>query len=618
MIEKIGNVTMNYQFYKGADLYSDGEIEDWMLRFAQQGQIEKALWANTQWPIFYHFTPIRENIIDWYPIKQGASVLEIGAGCGAITGILSRRAQRVVCIELSKKRSLINAHRNKDYDNIEIMVGNYEDIELEEKFDYITLIGVLEYAEYYIHSEHPAQDMLRQLRAMLKPDGKILIAIENRMGLKYLNGASEDHTGGLFDSLYQYHGRKGVRTYTKPELEHLLRSAGFLKSKFYYPLPDYKLPRMILSDDSRLYSGFMKGMMTAYDRDRFVFFEEDMVWDTLCRDGALGYLSNSFMVEACSGQSMLSNIESVFYAIAKRNAEYMTCTKIYTDGSKKTAVKSALRSEGGEHVESFLTNYESMDGLYKSIRLVPPVKTAQGIEFAFIEGKNIHDALLERAYDKENIKRNVQLMLDRVLDFNEDYITEFYITEDFINVFGKVSLEGVPAVVVANIDSTFSNLCERDGELYCFDYEWVFHFPVPVAFIRYRMLGYWYVDAKEYLPYQNSEEFFMDFGFTEQEILVYGGMDSCFINYVSKGKKGYQYEGQYVKSGIRFFAVSDAIEQMGKEQRALTEEKEQLEKAYDELAAEKERLERKLDMHMRNEERLRGRLVREPRRDKHV
>ena len=29
------------------------------------------------------------------------------------------------------------------------MVGNFEDVVIEEKFDYVTLIGVLEYSIYY-------------------------------------------------------------------------------------------------------------------------------------------------------------------------------------------------------------------------------------------------------------------------------------------------------------------------------------------------------------------------------------------------------------------------------------------------------------------------------------
>lgn len=47
---------------------------------------------------------------------------------------------------------MINYERNKHYDNLEIIVGNFNDIKFENKFDYITLIGVLEYARLFTNT----------------------------------------------------------------------------------------------------------------------------------------------------------------------------------------------------------------------------------------------------------------------------------------------------------------------------------------------------------------------------------------------------------------------------------------------------------------------------------
>ena len=85
-----------------------------------------------------------ENILSWIPFTGEEKVLEIGSGCGAVTGALCERAKEVTCIELSMKRSKINAYRHQDQDNLKILVGNFQEIEknLTEKYDYITLIGV--------------------------------------------------------------------------------------------------------------------------------------------------------------------------------------------------------------------------------------------------------------------------------------------------------------------------------------------------------------------------------------------------------------------------------------------------------------------------------------------
>ena len=144
--EKIGNVTLNYDYYPGEDLYSDGAIEDEILqivRNASRVEYPGIIEEKRSWPILYHLSPLRGNIVDWLPIKPEDKVLEIGSGCGAITEKLAQKAKKVTCVDLSAKRSHINAYRNQDKDNIEIYVGNFADIEpsLAEDYDFICMIG---------------------------------------------------------------------------------------------------------------------------------------------------------------------------------------------------------------------------------------------------------------------------------------------------------------------------------------------------------------------------------------------------------------------------------------------------------------------------------------------
>jgi SAM-dependent methyltransferase len=252
------------------------------------------------WAILYHLSPIRQNILEWYDFDQNATVLEIGSGCGAISGLFCEKVKRVVGIELSKRRSMINAERNKQFDNLEIMVGNFEDIELTEQFDYVTLIGVLEYADSYINSDKPYEEMLRKVKKFLKPGGKLIIAIENKFGLKYWAGAMEDHTGNLFDGLEDYRNVSSVRTFSKNEIEELLGQAGYSENEFFYPIPDYKLPNVVYSEKFLPSMGDLRNMSTAYDRARFKLFDEDTVYDQLCKDKQFEYFSNSFLIFAKS------------------------------------------------------------------------------------------------------------------------------------------------------------------------------------------------------------------------------------------------------------------------------------------------------------------------------
>lgn len=155
MLEEIGKIKLDYSKYSGKDLYCDGAVEDELLNIVKNMspvEYAGALEERKSWPILYHLSPLRENIVEWIPVKKSDKVLEVGSGCGAITGLLSRKADSVTCVELSEKRSLINAYRHSECDNVTIHVGNFKDVEpeLPGDFDYIFLIGVFEYGQSYI------------------------------------------------------------------------------------------------------------------------------------------------------------------------------------------------------------------------------------------------------------------------------------------------------------------------------------------------------------------------------------------------------------------------------------------------------------------------------------
>lgn len=299
--EKIGSVVMDYTYYPGEDKYSDGAIEDEMLEIAknyQESEWPAVIAERKSWPVLYHFSHVRENIIDWLPMTGTEAVLEIGAGLGAITGVLTRKAGKVTCIDLSRKRSTINAWRHKECSNLKFLVGNFQDIEenLTEQFDLITLIGVFEYAQFSIQSENPFVDYLEKIRRHVKPGGRVVIAIENRLGLKYWAGATEDHTGVYFEGIEGYPTTDYVRTFSKPELEQIMRAAGFEKYVFYYPYPDYKMPECIYSDEYLPKKGELNRNRQNYDRERVQVFREELAYDSLIESGLFPLYSNSFLV----------------------------------------------------------------------------------------------------------------------------------------------------------------------------------------------------------------------------------------------------------------------------------------------------------------------------------
>jgi len=299
MFNIIGKVEIDLANYKGKDVYSDGFIEGEILDYVKSSpkNIDNILFNEDRWPILYHFSPYRRNLLEWYDFSPNATFLEIGAGCGALTGLFCEKNKKVVAVELSKRRAEIIAYRYQQVNNLKIKVGNLQNIKITETFDYISLIGVLEYANLFMEKESPYEEILLIAYSYLKKEGKLILAIENKFGLKYWNGAAEDHTGIFFEGIENYR-QSNFSTFSKKELTSLLYNTGYHNIVFYYPYPDYKLPEQIFSDYYLPKPGQVSKIAPNYDRERFVFFDEGIVFNNLITNNLFDFFANSFLIFA--------------------------------------------------------------------------------------------------------------------------------------------------------------------------------------------------------------------------------------------------------------------------------------------------------------------------------
>lgn len=569
----VGKVLLDDTHYPGEDLYSDGAVEDEMLTLASSFEEEafnEEIARRGSWPILYHFSHIRENIANWLPLTKEDKVLEVGAGCGAVTGALAQRAGQVTCIDLSMKRSLINANRHKDYGNIKILVGNFQDIEknLEEKYDYITLIGVFEYSEGYIGGENPYVEMLQKITAHLKPEGKIVIAIENRLGLKYWAGCTEDHNGLFFQGLEGYPDTHGVKTFSKKELEDVFAAAGEYRCDFYYPYPDYKFPMAIHSDAWLPGLGELREVNYNFDRARLRLFDETRVYDTIIANDLYPVYANSFLVlaepEALAEAEEPEGTDEPLpdESVARLQEEQKAREKaeeeriIYVKHSNERDVRFAIRTEileradgqrrvrkvaetkaGEAHLNHIHKSYQLLKGLYRgtAIEMNRCEKENGSVSLEYLTGTTLEemlDALLE---DKQ---------MDKLWKTLNDYLDVlrkagghqlFAPTEKFAEVFGRVDLpDGLISADVSNIDCICSNLLwnAEKKKWQMLDYEWTFAFPIPVNYLIYRVLHY-YLYTSTIRGCLLEEDFFGRAGLTNVECLAYGKMEENFQKYIT-------------------------------------------------------------------------------------
>jgi 2-polyprenyl-3-methyl-5-hydroxy-6-metoxy-1,4-benzoquinol methylase len=305
----------------------------------------------TDWPSQYHLTSARANIMrPFEKMLKGANVLEIGAGCGAISRYLGECGADVLALEGSPRRASIARERTRDLGNITVLAEKFDQFKSYHQFDVITLIGVLEYANLFTPGDNPALIMLQRVRQLLKPEGKLIIAIENQLGLKYFAGAPEDHFGKPMVGIEGRYGRDQAQTFGRPVLTKLLKHAGFETSSFLAPFPDYKLPSSIVTEAGFAHDEFDASAFAwqSVKRDpqlpEVCSFSLELAWPVIFANDLGLETANSFLIIASPTQQVL---------VPAGDLAYHYSTTRLAKFCKETIFQSKITSRDGEVLVSY-------------------------------------------------------------------------------------------------------------------------------------------------------------------------------------------------------------------------------------------------------------------------
>ena len=494
---KVNNVTVDLSCYYGNGQYSDGDVENEILEALKQGKADELLHSDNRWPVLYHLSSIRHNLLEGINLKKDATVLEIGCGCGAITGVLCKKVKSVDAVEISPRRAEIAAYRNQEYNNLTIHVGNLNDMKFGKKFDYVTLIGVLEYAGSFTKTDNPYVDFLQNCRKFLKDDGVLILAIENRLGMKYWSGAREDHTGGYFDGITGYTKTTAVRTFARKELKNLLQIAGYGEQKWFYPHPDYKMPFDIFSDEHTPETKDVYGLTNCeYDMDRLELFSELNATIGIIEAGLYQEFANSFLVlcNNYNADDILPQAEYIHYSI-DRKKETGLYTKILYNSDKKVIYKCARNKESRALLKNIAENCKILSGIYgkehvAQCRLI----NDDLLEMEYIEGPTFQE-LIFQATEEAGIYGFVKYL--------EFYCNNILMGDNNDNKKPLFNFNSNNRII--NFDLNLDNIIYSNDKYVIIDYEWLLP-SVPAKFILYRMFRHMIVNFKEEIIKYNIDE----------------------------------------------------------------------------------------------------------------
>ena len=364
--------------------YSDGdEIENRIWQAIASSPDRSVLSTDlkrhcTDWPSLYHLSGTRANLMrPLRPLFQG-DILEIGAGCGAISRYLGEctagSGSRLLALEGSPRRAAIARARTQGLDHVTVVTEQFDTFAPARQFDVVTLIGVLEYANLFTGGPTAALSMLQRARQLVKPGGHLVIAIENQFGLKYFAGAPEDHLGTPMVGIESRYGNSQAKTFGKKALQRLLKDAGFPHDTFLAPFPDYKLPVSVISEAGMQAPQFDAAAL-AWQSVRkdpqlpaALHFSPELAWPDLFANDLGMDLSNSFLIVASdTAPAALDSTVLAWHYSADRRPEFCKETRFTLQGD--TSIQVAYHPLG-----------------HAAVKPVGPLDYAPGTGSTYVQG----------------------------------------------------------------------------------------------------------------------------------------------------------------------------------------------------------------------------------------
>ena len=153
--------------------------------------------------------------------------------------------------------------------------------------------------------------------------------------------------------------------------------------------------------------------------------------------------------------------------------------------------KLSLQKEGELHIRHMYENYRKLEHLYTytGVQICPCELDEEkcALAFPFVEGESLETRISRHGKEKDfaSLKKDYELLYQIIASAKGQ--KSFVETDAFCEVFGHPALkEGLAAAEISNIDMIPGNLLLDGEKVWVADYEWVFPFAVPIAFIYAR------------------------------------------------------------------------------------------------------------------------------------
>lgn len=443
------------------------------------------LLRDADWDTFYQMSSLRESILNWYPFMENSTILQLSDGFGAITGLLTRVAKKVVVLEKNERKALCIAKRWENAENLTILTTCNTDILSRDSFDYII-------AEKVMDTSYAMNQMIEKVWPFLKETGRLLFVCENRFGMKYWCGVPDPLMGQPFAGI---RGRSQDGMLNRQELiDQLERNEKVKGWKLYYPFPDHRFAQAVYTDEYLPKESVRDRVIPYYpekERESLVCLENE-ISDSLIANGVFHVFSNSFLVE-CAKKETAAQVK--FAALSTdRGKEHGFATIIMADQSVQ---KKILHPDGRKSLELLHQNQQEL--LEHGVCCVDEQLKMDALEMPYVEGRSLIEHLKYLfLHQPEQVEAVMDLLYTEVLKSSEQVsFSECKLKDDRLN---EENAGGI--LKKAYIDMIPYNSFYRDGKILFYDQEFVREC-FPAKYVLFRALRYTYIyisEAQQIIP----------------------------------------------------------------------------------------------------------------------
>ena len=303
-------------------------------------------------------------LLSWYSFAKKGKILYITNGATRFSGdrlvkLLTEQGREVVCAD----GKLIHE----------------EKFIKENEAEFIYIISAEE-----LEKNSDIDKTLQIWKKLLKPDGTLLLGMNNRIGLRFFCGDKDLYSGNCLDGIENYRNLRkedweilSGRMYARAEIDKFLEDSGFVDKRYYSVLPNLDMPQIILREDYIPNEELGIRLFPMYKNPETVYLAEEYLYTTLIENGLFHKLANAYLIE-CSLDSDFSKAKQITLSV-DRGPEAAFATVIQEDGK---VLKKCLYREGRERLSLLKDNTDDLKN--HGISMIPCDLTEEGLLMPYV------------------------------------------------------------------------------------------------------------------------------------------------------------------------------------------------------------------------------------------